>query len=138
MLSTWLADISPDCLGAVASVSMRKLLNGKNVVEIHALSKEDSTANHVKWTQTARKRARALATLVLCAPDQIVLDELTTTVENSVRVLDTLLSEPVVLAGGGGCDVMLAAHLRVGVNRIYLDSIYVDVVITLTFDVIYI
>lgn len=113
MLSSWLADIADDSIGAIASLSMRKFPNGKNLLKIHALPKEDKTANLPQWTSAARTRSRALASLVLCAPDQIALDELTTTVENSLRVLDTLLDSPVVVAGGGGCEVMLAAHLRV-------------------------
>ena len=114
MLSSWLAEISNDSIGAIASLSMRKFPNGKNLLQIHALSKEDTSADvFAQWTSAARTRSRSLASLVLCAPDKIALDELTTTVENSLRVLDTLLTTPVVVAGGGGCEVMLAAHLRV-------------------------
>ena len=51
-------------------------------------------------------------TLVLCAPDDYAMDELTTTVTNSIKVLNQLLRNTVVFAGGGCTELHIANHLK--------------------------
>ena len=59
-----------------------------------------------------RERRRPVVTLLLCAPDELAVDETKVAVESALRVLKRLLSDPTVFPGAGCIEAHLACALR--------------------------